>query len=60
MYMCENTFRDWLFDGQAKPVAAWLEASDQDFSLQKSIKAIAAIIQQMAKFSPKCKQQKPL
>ena len=42
--------RDQLFDGQAKPVVARLKDSDQDFSLQKSIKAMVAATQQRPPF----------
>ena len=51
--------RDWLYDGQAKPVATGLESSSQDFSLQKSFKAMAAATQQLAKFSTPHTQHKP-
>ena len=40
---------DCLFDGKANPVVTRLEASAQDFSLQKSIKTMAAATQQLAK-----------
>ena len=48
-----------LFDGQAKPVVARLEDSAQDFLLQKSIKAMAAAIQQLAKSTPRTQQKPP-
>ena len=50
---------DRLFDGQAKPVVARLEDSAQDFLLLKSIKAMAAAAQQLAKSTPRTQQKPP-
>ena len=52
-------FSDRPIDGQAKPVPAYLEDSAQDFSLQKSIWAMAAGTHQLAKSSFPPMQQKP-
>ena len=52
-----SLLNDRLFDGQAKPVVTRLKDSAQDFSLQKSIKAMAAATQQLANSTPA--QQKP-
>ena len=49
----------WLFDGHPKQVASWLEASAQDLSVQKSIKAKAASTQQLSKSFTPFTQQKP-
>ena len=50
---------DWLFDGQAKPVVTLLEDCAQDFSLQKSIKAMAAATQLTKSLTPSTQQKPP-
>ena len=53
-------FVDQLFDGQAKPVVTRLENLAQDFNHQKSIKAMVAATQQLAKpLNPHSQQKSP-
>ena len=50
---------DRLFDSQAKTVFAQLEDFAQDFSLQKSIKAMTAATLQLTDSTPFCQQKPP-